>query len=90
MDIMIDENSIEDIKLLLKENNKSAVRLSPIGYAWCGPILAPVLDEQKDNDIVEIISGITIVAKPEFADNISEGFLRIELIDGKKRISLLL
>lgn len=33
MDIMIDENSIEDIKLLLKENDKSAVRLSPIGYA---------------------------------------------------------
>lgn len=33
MDIMIDENAIEEIKSLLVENNKSAIRLTPIGYA---------------------------------------------------------
>ncbi len=33
MDIMIDEKAIEEIKSLLLENNKTAIRLAPIGYA---------------------------------------------------------
>lgn len=89
MDIMIDEKAIEEIKFLLLKNNKTAIRLAPIGYAWCGPILAPVLDEQKDGDIIEVIHGISIVTRPEFVESISEGFLRIESIDGKKRLALL-
>ena len=51
--------------------------------------MAPVLDEQKDGDIVEIIDEIFIVTRPEFVDSISEGFIRIEYIDDKKKLALL-
>ena len=49
----------------LKEQNKSAVRLTIAGFGWGGPKLGVVLDEQKENDTLVNVGGIDFVANKD-------------------------
>lgn len=61
MKVTLDEKTKEALSSKLKEFEKSAVRFMIKGFGWGGPTLGVVLDEQKPEDISEIVEGITFV-----------------------------
>lgn len=65
MKISFDETSKNALEKALKDQNKSVVRLAIAGFGWGGPNLSVVLDEQKENDIVENVDGINFVVNKD-------------------------
>lgn len=61
MKVAFDEKTKEALNTKLKEFEKSAVRFMIKGFGWGGPTLGVVLDEQKSEDITEVVDGITFV-----------------------------
>ncbi|NMM63653.1 adhesin [Clostridium sp. P21] len=62
MKVTIDEKTVEIIKNMLKEQNKTAVRIAKTGVACGGIQKEIVMDEEKENDDVVMDQGIKIVA----------------------------
>lgn len=62
MKVTIDEKTAEIIKSMLKEQNKTAVRIAKTGVACGGIQKEIVMDEEKENDDVVVDHGIKIVA----------------------------
>lgn len=65
MKINIDTITKDALIESLKEKNKSVVRLAIAGFGWGGPILSVVLDEQKSDDISEVVDRITFVVNTD-------------------------
>jgi Fe-S cluster assembly iron-binding protein IscA len=65
MKVTFDEKTKEALEKKLNEFGKSAVRFMIQGFGWGGPTLGVVLDEQKLEDTVEIVDGITFVVDKE-------------------------
>lgn len=65
MKIHLEEIAKDALLKALKEQNKSAVRLTIAGFGWGGPKLSVVLDEQKDDDTLVNVDGINFVANKE-------------------------
>ncbi len=61
MKVAFDEKTKEALNAKLKEFEKSAVRFMIKGFGWGGPTLGVVLDEQKSEDVSEVVDGITFV-----------------------------
>lgn len=62
MNVTIDENTVEILRKLLKDQNKDSVRISKCG-SGCGGIEVEILmDEQRENDDLAIDKDIKIVA----------------------------
>lgn len=67
MNIKVQSNILDDLKNKLKSLNKNAIRFDIVNFGWSGPIFDIVLDEQKENDVVEEVDGIKFVADNEIA-----------------------
>ena len=65
MKISFDENTKKDLLDSLEKKGKTSVRLMIKSFGWGGPSLGVVLDEQRENDIVEELDGIKFVAEDE-------------------------
>lgn len=65
MKIHLEDAAKDALITALKEQNKSAVRLTIAGFGWGGPKLSVVLDEQKENDISVNVDGINFVANED-------------------------
>ena len=65
MKISFDLKTKEALEQKLTEFDKSAVRFMIKGFGWGGPTLGVVLDEQKSEDTVETVDGITFVVDRE-------------------------
>ena len=65
MKITFDNETKDALLESLSKENKPAVRLAIAGFGWGGPNLSVVLDEQKSNDIVETVDGITFVVNED-------------------------
>lgn len=65
MKIHLDEAAKNALINSLKEQNKSAVRLTIAGFGWGGPNLSVVLDEQKEDDVLVNVDGIDFVANED-------------------------
>jgi len=65
MKISFDLKTKEALEQKLTEFDKSAVRFMIKGFGWGGPTLGVVLDEQKSEDTVETVDGITFVVDKE-------------------------
>lgn len=65
MNIHLEDAAKDALIKALKEQNKSAVRLSIAGFGWGGPNLSVVLDEQKENDTLVNVEGIDFVANQD-------------------------
>lgn len=60
------DNETKDVLLEnLNKQAKSVVRLAIAGFGWGGPNLSVVLDEQKSDDIVETVDGITFAVNKD-------------------------
>ncbi len=59
MKITFDNETKDALLENLSKQGKSVVRLAIAGFGWGGPNLSVVLDEQKSNDNVETVNGIT-------------------------------
>ena len=65
MKIHLEEAAKDALMKSLKEQDKTAVRLTIAGFGWGGPNLSVVLDEQKENDILVNVDGIDFVANED-------------------------
>lgn len=65
MKIHLEEAAKNALSKALKEQNKSAVRLTIAGFGWGGPKLSVVLDEQQENDTLVNVDGINFVVNTE-------------------------
>lgn len=83
----------ELVKIRNEKKTEKALRIYVAGYGWGGPSFGIALDEQKNEDIVTEIDGITFVVEREFGESFSkftvdysDSFLRkgfVILPDGK-------
>lgn len=68
MKISFDEKTKNALLSKLEKSDKDAFRLMIKGFGWGGPTLGAVLDEQKQNDIIETVDGIKFVVDNEEAE----------------------
>ncbi len=84
MKLDVTKKAVEVIKDILKDKEDvvNNVRIHVAGVGWGGPTLGLVLDEQKDNDEVFDIEGLTFLVEKDLAQfegfevDYSEAFLR--------------
>lgn len=65
MKITFDNETKDAILESLNKQGKSVVRLAIAGFGWGGPNLSVVLDEQKSDDTVETVDGITFAVNKD-------------------------
>jgi len=65
MKITFDNETKDTLLENLNKQAKSVVRLAIAGFGWGGPNLSVVLDEQKSDDIVETVDGITFAVNKD-------------------------
>lgn len=65
--VSMSDIAYEDFKQLLAENNidSDTIRIYVAGIGWGGPSFNLVLDEQKDDDIVEQIKDIKFLVEKD-------------------------
>lgn len=68
MNISFDDKTKDALLKKLNNNDNKVIRLMIKGFGWGGPTLGAVLDEQKNDDIVEVVDGITFVSNNEEAE----------------------
>lgn len=62
INVIIHPEVLNELKKKMDYLNKDVVRFKVAGFGWGGPILNIVLDEQKENDIIEEVNGVKFAA----------------------------
>lgn len=68
--VQISDLAYEDFIKLLKENDidSNTIRIYIAGMGWSGPAFNLVLDEQKDNDIVEKVKDMNFLVDKDLSN----------------------
>lgn len=61
MNVRFNNEAAEALKKYMDTKENKIIRLKVIGRGWGKPALGLALDEQKENDIVRTLDGITFV-----------------------------
>ncbi len=83
MNIRFNAETAEALKEYSKTKENKVIRLKVLGRGWGKPALGLALDEQKENDLVRTVDGITfVVDKKEELD-----FKNTEILHSKYYIN---
>lgn len=73
--VKMSETAYTEFKQFLEENDVKTfnIRINLAGMGWGGPMFNIVLDEQKENDVVEKINDMTFIVEKDLVKDY-EGF----------------